>query len=151
MTSISVENESGVACDTEALQQVAQFVLQTLRLHDESELAITLVDVERMTELHIEFMDEPGPTDVLSFPMDELRIPEPDAVAEPGILGDIVLCPEFARAQAVERGRTLDAELVFLVVHGMLHLVGFDHATQEEYDDMFSRQDELLARWGRAS
>lgn len=151
MTSISVENESGIACDTEALLRVAQFVMQTLRLHDESELAITLVDVERMTELHIEFMDEPGPTDVLSFPMDELRIPEPDAAAEPGILGDIVLCPEFARTQAAERGRTLDAELVFLVVHGILHLVGFDHATQEEYDDMFSRQDELLAQWGSAS
>lgn len=146
-SSITVSNESGVTCAEEPLAELAAFLLPRLGLHPECELAITLVDVERMTQLHVQWMDEPGPTDVLSFPMDDLRTAAPGAEPEPGVLGDIVLCPEFVRAQAAERGRTLDAELAFLVTHGMLHLIGYDHATQEEYDEMFALQDELLERW----
>lgn len=147
MTDISVENESGVACDLDSLRDLAAFVMTALRLHDDTEVAISLVDEPRMTELHLEWMDEPGPTDVLSFPMDELRVPGDDEEPDPGMLGDIVLCPSFAAVQAAERGRDLDGELQFLVVHGMLHLLGHDHATQEEYDRMFAMQDELLAAW----
>ena len=150
MTAIYAENESGVDCDVDALCELADFVMAALDLHVDTELSIALVDEQRMSELHVQFMDEPGPTDVLSFPMDELRAPAAGEQAEPGVLGDIALCPAFARAQAVERGRTLDEELQFLVVHGMLHLLGHDHATQEEYDAMFAEQDRLLAAWREA-
>ena len=149
MTSIRVSNESGIVCDDEALGRLAVFLLQRLGLHSEDELGITLVDLDRMTTLHEDWMNEPGATDVLSFPIDELRIPEPGAAAEQGILGDIVLCPEFLGPQCQASGRTLDGELQFLVTHGVLHLIGFDHVTQEEYDAMFALQDELLDEWSR--
>lgn len=147
MTDVVVADEAGSRADLRALESVARHVAQQLRLHPDTELGITLVDEARMTELHVEWMDEPGATDVLSFPMDELRAPGEGEQAEPGQLGDIVLCPDFAARQAAERGRTLDEELQFLVVHGMLHLLGHDHATQEEYDEMFALQDTLLAQW----
>lgn len=146
-SAVTVANESGVGCDLDALSRLAVFLLAELRLHPAAELGITLVDEARMTELHVEWMDEPGPTDVLSFPIDELRSAPEGAAPEPGVLGDIVLCPAFAGAQAAERGRTLDAELQFLVAHGVLHLIGYDHATAEDYDRMFALQDRLLAAW----
>ena len=147
---ITVVNESGITCDEGQLSGVAAFLLPRLGLHPSCILGITLVDPVRMEQLHVEWMDETGPTDVLSFPMDELRRPAPGEDAPLGTLGDIVLCPDFVRAQAVERGRTLDEELVFLTTHGVLHLLGYDHATEEDYAAMFALQDELLAEWGAA-
>lgn len=149
--SITVANESGVACDVRALESLAEYLLSALRLHPECELGITLVDLERMTTLHEDWMQEPGPTDVLSFPIDEMRSANAGDEPVAGVLGDIVLCPAYAAAQATAAGRTLDDELAFLTVHGTLHLIGYDHATQEEYVAMFARQDDLLASWrGRA-
>lgn len=139
-------NEAGEG-DSSRLQRLAELLFAQLRLAPSCELGITLVDQDRMTALHVQWMDEPGPTDVLSFPIDELREPaagEPDVT---GTLGDIVLCPSFAARQAVDAGRTLDDELDLLVTHGVLHLLGHDHATTEEYETMFARQDELLAAW----
>lgn len=147
MTHVVVTEEAGSRADLRALESVAHHVCRQLRLHPDTEVGITLVDEARMTDLHVEWMHEPGATDVLSFPMDELRPPEADEQAEPGHLGDIVLCPDFAARQAAARGRTLDEELQFLVVHGMLHLLGHDHATQEEYDEMFALQGDLLDQW----
>ena len=147
---VTVSNESGVDCDVDALLALADYLLAALTLHPECELGITLIDEERMSVLHQEWMDLPGPTDVLSFPMDEVRSPADGGTGEPGILGDIMLCPAFATAQAAAAGRSLDEELQFLVVHGTLHLIGLDHATQEEYDAMFARQDALLDGWHRA-
>lgn len=147
LTRLSVVNESGVDCDTGALERLTAFLYEQLRLHPECELGITLVDSERMSTLHEDWMHEPGPTDVLSFPIDEVRAGAPGVDPVPGILGDIVLCPEFAQTQALSEGRCLDDELQFLVVHGTLHLLGHDHATQEEYDRMFGMQDRLLDGW----
>ncbi|MGI9136111.1 MAG: rRNA maturation RNase YbeY [Candidatus Nanopelagicales bacterium] len=147
MTAIAVINESAVSCDTDALARLAAFLFPLVRIADDCELCITIVDEPRMEELHIQWMDLPDATDVLSFPMDELRSAEPDQEPPSGILGDIVLCPEFARKQAAEAGRSLDAELQFLTTHGILHLLGHDHMTPEEYDVMFAFQDELLAKW----
>lgn len=147
---VIVTNESGVPCDTAALADLARHLLAALRLHPDCELGITLVDRERMTTLHEDWMHEPGPTDVLSFPIDELRSAAPGADLEAGILGDIVLCPEFAATQAAVAGRTLDEELQFLTTHGTLHLIGHDHESPEEFATMFALQDELLAGW-RAS
>lgn len=149
-SSLEIANDSGVVVDVDALAGLVGHLLPALRLHPDCELSITLVDVDRMTDLHVEWMDEPGPTDVLSFPMDELRSAPDGEEPVPGVLGDIVLCPEFVRVQAQQKGHSLDDELAFLVTHGMLHLIGHDHATQEDYDAMFALQDELLAAWSRS-
>ncbi len=150
MTAVTVLNESGVPCDTEALDSLAAYLLSSLRLHPDCELGITLVDLERMTTLHEDWMNEPGPTDVLSFPIDELRSAAEDEVAEEGILGDIVLCPAYAMSQASVAGRTLDEELQFLTTHGTLHLIGYEHDTETDYAAMFALQDTLLDGWRRS-
>lgn len=149
MRVIAVSNESGIPCDEQGLRRLAGFLLGQLRLHPDCDLAISLVDVDRMTALHVEWMGEPGPTDVLSFPMDELRPEDVDPVL--GVLGDIVLCPAYLPDQARAAGRTLDEELQFLVVHGMLHLIGMDHQEPEARAVMFARQDDLLTSWGAAA
>lgn len=152
MTGTEIVDESGEGCDVDALAALVSYLLPRLRLHPDCQLGITLVDVERMSTLHEDWMNEPGPTDVLSFPIDEVRSAPAGTEPEPGVLGDIVLCPSFARAQAAVAGRTLDDELAFLTVHGTLHLIGYDHATQQDYEAMFALQDDLLAGWheGRA-
>ena len=150
MTGVAVINESGVDCDTDALARLATFLFPLVRVSDDCELCITIVDEPRMEELHVQWMDLPDATDVLSFPMDELRSANEGEEFPSGILGDIVLCPEFARKQAADAGRTLDGELQFLTTHGILHLLGHDHMTPEEYDIMFALQDQLLAKWNSA-
>lgn len=144
---VSVSNESGIACDADALLSLSDFLLRELRLHPDCELGITLVDEERMSALHEDWMGEPGPTDVLSFPIDEVVSTPVGAEPEPGVLGDIVLCPAFVGPQAAGKSRTLDEELQFLTTHGMLHLIGWDHATEDDYAAMFAMQDRLLAAW----
>ncbi|GAB94378.1 putative rRNA maturation factor [Kineosphaera limosa] len=142
--SIEVLNESGFACEEIELAQCARYVLDEMRVHPRAELCIKLVDEAAMEVLHVQWMDLPGPTDVMSFPMDELR-PGRDGV-EPvdGILGDIVLCPTVAQAQAVEAGHTTAEELLLLTTHGILHLLGYDHAEAEEEKEMFELQRTLL-------
>lgn len=147
--SIEVANESGIDIDAAELISVATFVIGRMDVHPAAELALTLVDVETMSDLHVQWMDLPGPTDVMSFPMDELTPGgRPDA-AEPGpaMLGDIVMCPEFAADQAASSGHPLSHELALLTVHGCLHLLGYDHAEPEEEREMFALQAELLAEW----
>ena len=146
---ISIDNESGVTVDHERLLDTARFVMNSLRLHPETELAITLVDLVEMERLHVEYMEEPGATDVLSFPMDELVAPAEGEDAEPGILGDIVLCPQFAADQAVVAGHSTADELDLLLTHGVLHLLGHDHAEPEEHAVMFGLQGDLLVSLAR--
>jgi probable rRNA maturation factor len=143
--SIEVNNESGIEVDEEALVRLGRHVLERLYVHPESELSIILVDVDAMEKLHIEWMDEPGPTDVLSFPMDELRPGTATRPTASGILGDVVLCPEVARTQADNAGHSMQEELLLLTTHGMLHLLGFDHAEPEEEKEMFGLQRRLLS------
>ncbi|HET7900914.1 MAG TPA: rRNA maturation RNase YbeY [Candidatus Nanopelagicales bacterium] len=145
--SIEVVNESDVDVDIDALGRQAEFVLGRLRIHPQAELSVVLVGEEPMTDLHVRWMDEPGPTDVLSFPMDELRSPRDDEEPEPGVLGDVVLCPQVAQRQAESAGHTLDDELALLLTHGILHLIGYDHLETEEHAEMFGLQARLLAEW----
>ena len=147
--SIEVANESGIDVEGEMLISVASFVISRMDVHPAAELAITLVDIETMSDLHVQWMDLPGPTDVLSFPMDELAPGgHPDMAAPgPAMLGDLVLCPEFAADQAASSGHPLAHELALLTVHGCLHLLGYDHAEPEEEREMFALQAELLAEW----
>ncbi len=146
-SAVIVSNETSMQCDTRALVQLAGLLFAELRIHPDVELGIRLVDTAEMTRLHLQWMDEPGPTDVLSFPMDELRSAPVGAEPQSGLLGDIVLCPEVAAAQATEFLRSLDAELQFLTIHGVLHLIGYDHMTAAEHAQMFGLQDDLLTTW----
>jgi probable rRNA maturation factor len=145
---IELNNESGESVDTERLVQVATFALDALRIHPQAELSIVLVDEATMSAYHQKFMGEPGPTDVLSFPMDELRAPEPDEEPPLGLLGDIVLCPTVTAAQAADSNRTPEEEADYLLVHGLLHLLGHDHAEPAEKKVMFDLNDKVIAAWG---
>ena len=147
--SIDINNESGVEADEAAIVALARFVLAEMGIHPLAELSILLVDSGAMEQLHIQWMDEPGPTDVLSFPMDELRPAraEDDNEPTPGLLGDIVLCPEVAEKQAVAAGHSTAHELDVLTTHGILHLLGYDHAEPDEHEEMFGLQNELLEVW----
>ena len=147
--SVEVANESGIGVDEILLVSVARYVLDGLGINPLAELSILMMDVEAMTELHVKWMDEPGPTDVLSFPMDELdtaRRPD-EAGPGPALLGDVVLCPAVAAQQAAQAGHSLDDELHLLTVHGVLHLLGYDHAEPAEEREMFRLQNELLDTW----
>lgn len=147
---IEVNNETATQIDVKALSDLSRFVLDALRIHPDAELAILLVDPEPMEQLHLQWMDEPGPTDVLSFPMDELRPPTEGVEPAPGLLGDVVLCPHVAAAQAEGAGHSTEDELHLLATHGILHLLGYDHAEPEEEKEMFGLQKRLLRDW-RAS
>ncbi|MDQ6754538.1 MAG: rRNA maturation RNase YbeY [Actinomycetota bacterium] len=142
--SIEVNNESGIPADEESLVRISRFILERLYVHPQTELSIILADAEAMAKLHVEWMDEPGPTDVLSFPMDELRPGSADRPSPAGLLGDIVLCPQVAEEQAQAAGHSTAEELLLLTTHGVLHLLGYDHAEPEEKEEMFSLQRELL-------
>lgn len=144
---VIVDDVGDTGADLERLATLAGFLGERLRLHPESELSVRLVDVEEMTALHVEWMDEPGPTDVLSFPMDELEAPADGETAEPGVLGDVVLCPVVAAAQAADAGHPTADELDLLLTHGVLHLLGHDHAEPGEHARMFGLQADLLAAW----
>jgi probable rRNA maturation factor len=142
--SIEINNESAIPVDETAILRLATYALDQLHVHPDAELAIVLVDEAAMEQLHVQWMDEPGPTDVLSFPMDELRPGTEDSPTPPGLLGDIVLCPQVAEVQAVDAGHTTLDELQLLTAHGVLHLLGFDHAEPDEEKEMFGLQRDIL-------
>jgi probable rRNA maturation factor len=143
--SIDIANEAGIDVDEVDLAAVARFTLDQMRIHPLAELSVLLVDERTMTELHERWMGEPGP-------MDELRPPHlggnrDDPGPEPGLLGDVVLCPQVAAEQAEKAGHSTQDELELLCVHGILHLLGYDHAEPEEHAVMFGTQDQLLKAW----
>ena len=145
--SVEIANESGTDIPLEHLQDLIVFALQELRVHDEADVSVIAVDEEAMAELHKQWMGQSGPTDVLSFPMDEPRPPGPGDGPVSGILGDIVLCPTYIQAQAERAGHALDTELQLLTIHGLLHLLGFDHGTPSDEKEMFSLQDGVLGKF----
>ncbi len=145
--SVEVNNESGVPVDEQRLVALALFALDALRIHPQAELSLLLVDEPTMAAYHEKYMDEPGPTDVLSFPMDELRPPKDGEEPPLGMLGDIVLCPEVTAAQAADSNRTPDEEADYLLIHGLLHLLGYDHAEPDEKKVMFDLNDRIIAAW----
>lgn len=151
--SIEVLDESGTSVDVNHLALLSRFVLDRMRVHPLAELCVKLVDVETITQLNAQWMEGTGPTDVLAFPMDELRPGKVNEEPEEGILGDIMVCPAIAAAQAETAGHPVQAELELLTTHGILHLLGYDHAEPDDHKEMFGLQDTLLAEWrtpGRA-
>ncbi len=144
---IDLNNESGVTVDEQRLLRLARFVLEELRMHPQCELSILLVDEDTMAQYHQRYLGLPGPTDVMSFPMDELRPGREGEEPPLGLLGDVVLCPTVTAAQAAASGRTPETEADYLLVHGMLHLLGYDHAEPHEETEMFSLNDRLIQAW----
>jgi probable rRNA maturation factor len=145
--SIEVLNESGDDVDITELSRLSRFVMDRMRVHPLAELCIKVVDEPTIAELNEQWMDKAGPTDVLAFPMDELRPGLVNEEPEEGVLGDLVLCPTVAERQAKDAGHSTQDEVDLLTVHGILHLLGYDHAEPEEHQEMFGLQDELLAAW----
>jgi len=144
---IEVIDESGHALDVQGLSTLSRFVMDRMRVHPQAELCIKAVDEATITGLNEKWMEKEGPTDVLAFPMDELRPGLVNEELEEGMLGDLVLCPAVAERQAVTAGHSTEAEIELLTVHGILHLLGYDHAEPEEHKEMFGLQDRLLGEW----
>lgn len=141
---IEINNESTIEVDEARVLRLAQFAFGELHIHAKTELAIQFVDEPAMEVLHIQWMDEPGPTDVLSFPMDELRPGSEGEITPAGLLGDIVVCPQVAIKQAQAAGHEPINEILLLTTHGILHLLGFDHAEPDDEKEMFGLQKSIL-------
>lgn len=139
-----VNNETEVAIDGAEFAALADHVLRAMHVNPQAELNILFIDPEPMAELHVRWLDLDGPTDVMSFPMDELRPGTEDQETPAGTLGDIVLCPQVAQKQALEAGHSAVEEMLLLTTHGILHLLGYDHAEPEEKKEMFDLQRRLL-------
>lgn len=142
--SVEVNNETTWELDLNEFVDLVSYCLEKLYVSPDAEVNIMFVDMKTMTELHVKWMDLPGPTDVLSFPMDELTPGREGSPTEAGVLGDIVLCPDVAAEQAKDAGHAAVEEMLLLTVHGLLHLLGFDHAEPEEEKAMFDLQRKLL-------
>ena len=142
--SIDVLNETDHDVDELELLACAAYVMGQMRVHAQADLCIKLVDEDAMEVLHVQWMDLPGPTDVMSFPMDELRPGREGQEPEEGTLGDIVLCPSVATKQAIEAGHAPMEEMLLLTTHGILHLLGYDHAEPDEERELFELQRQLL-------
>ena len=153
--SVEVTNETIWDIDAKAFSDLGLWVMDQMRVSTQSDLTILFVDPDPIAELHERWMSLEGPTDVMSFPMDELRPGTPGEPTPEGVLGDVVLCPSIAARQAVEAGHAMAEELLLLTTHGILHLLGYDHAEPEEEQDMFELQRQLLltflATRGRAT
>ncbi len=141
---IDVTNESGIDVNELEFVALARHVLAAMHVHPQAELEIRFINREDMTALNGQWMDEEGPTDVLSFPIDELRPGTEDDPSEEGMLGSVVICPQVAIEQAREAGHSAVEEMLLLTTHGILHLLGFDHAVPEEEEEMFALQRHLL-------
>jgi probable rRNA maturation factor len=148
--SIEILDESGSGLDVKHFSKLARFVMDAMRVHPLAELCIKAVDEATIAQLNEKWMEKEGPTDVLAFPMDELRPGLVNEEPEEGVLGDLVLCPAIAERQGEAAGHGTLAELELLTVHGILHLLGYDHAEPEEHKVMFGLQDQLLAHWRAA-
>ncbi len=142
--SIDVLNESNFALDEMELVACAKYVMGEMKVNSRSDLCIKLVDESAMEVLHQQWMDLPGPTDVMSFPMDELRPGRDEQEPAEGILGDVVMCPSVAASQAVGAGHATEEELLLLLTHGILHLLGYDHEQPDQERERFELQRTLL-------
>ena len=139
---IEVINTSGQLVPATEINSLLTFALLELQLNPECEINVSFVDDDYMTELHIKWMDEPGTTDVLSFPMDM-----PETPGEAVTLGDIVISPVVAAQQAGQQGHSIEHEIYILATHGLLHILGYDHADKAEEKVMFDLQEKIVRDW----
>ena len=143
---IEVTNTSGQLVPTAEITSLMTHALHALELNPDCDLNIAFVEDDYMTELHIKWMDEPGTTDVLSFPMDM-----PEEPGEAVTLGDIVISPVVAAAQALTQGHSTEHEIYILATHGLLHIIGYDHADKAEEKVMFDLQEKIVTDWEKRS
>ncbi|NEG69240.1 rRNA maturation RNase YbeY [Bifidobacterium choloepi] len=141
--SVEVTNETEWIIDPKVFSDLGLWVMDQMRVSTQSDLAIMFVDPDPIAQLHDRWMGLEGPTDVMSFPMDELRPGDSRTLSE-GILGDIVICPWVAEQQALAAGHSTMEEMLLLTIHGILHLLGYDHGTKEQERQMFGLQRQLL-------
>jgi probable rRNA maturation factor len=132
------------------IERVINFAAKKQNVEEHSEVSVTFVSNERIQEINREYRDKDKPTDVISFAMEELGEGEVEMVGAemPRVLGDIIISIPKAIEQAEEYGHSFLRELGFLAVHGFLHLLGFDHMTEEEEKEMFTLQKEILDEYG---
>ena len=143
---IEVLNETTYDVDIQRVISLGKHIYTNLHSAPEAELAFVFVDNAAMSQLHEDWMGLEGPTDVMSFPMDELRPGTQDAPAQ-GLLGDIVISPEVATEHAERGGHSVADEIALLVTHGLLHLLGHDHHDDDEKHQMFTMQHQLLEQF----
>jgi probable rRNA maturation factor len=139
-SSITLDDEQDVPVDHSFLRSLAARAFDALAIPTDAALAITLVGPDRMAALKEKALGERAPTDVLAFPMDDPAAPMPG----PFVVGDVVICPAVADEQAAAAGHSLNDELATLLVHGILHCLGRDHATPDEEKSMFAEQADVL-------
>jgi len=139
---IEVTNSSGQLVPGTEVSSLLTFAMRELKLNPECDLNVGFIDDKYMSELHIKWMDEPGSTDVLSFPMDM-----PEHEGEVVTLGDIMISPTFAAAQALTAGHCAEHEIYILATHGLLHIIGYDHAEPSEEKIMFALQEQIVEKW----
>lgn len=130
--------------DLQAFVRLAEFCLDREDVPEQVELSLAVVEITEMTELNSGYRGKEGPTDVLSFGCDD---PCPVEGDEPITLGDVVIAPEIAQRQAEELGHTIEEELNLLLVHGILHLLGYEHDTDEGASVMRAREEALLSSY----
>ena len=134
----------------ELVEKLLQHAAEVEKIEEGSEVSITFVTNEAIHEINREYRDKDQPTDVISFALEEMGEGEVEIIGEgiPRILGDIIISTDRTREQAAEYGHSFERELGFLAVHGFLHLLGYDHMTEQEEKEMFSKQDEILHSFG---
>ena len=143
---VELINRSGALIPDKDVQELLNYGIEYMELSPECEISLTFVDETEMEELHIKWMDEPGSTDVLSFPMDM-----PESKTDAVTLGDIVIAPAVAARQAVAAGHSAEHEIFILASHGLLHILGYDHADPDEERIMFALQEKIVASWREKS
>lgn len=149
---VFLADEQDVAVDTTAIRKLAQSVLEAERCPPESEVSLIFVDEAEMASYNRRFMKRSGPTDVISLPIEDLapgRPPTSVPAGPPPMLGDVILAPSVIRSRADERGVFFEDEVALLVVHGLLHLLGYDHEEERDAETMEARERQLLEAVGR--
>ena len=141
---VELVNRSGALVPETQMHTLLNFGIDYMELNPECEISLTFVDPQEMEELHIKWMDEPGTTDVLSFPMDM-----PEKRGDIVTLGDIVIAPAVAAKQALEAGHSTEHEIYILATHGLLHILGYDHVDPDEEKVMFALQEKIVKEWSQ--
>lgn len=134
------------------VEKLLQHAAKVEQIEEGSEVSVTFVTNEAIHEINREYRDKDQPTDVISFALEEMGEGEIQIIGEgiPRVLGDIIISTDRTREQAEEYGHSFERELGFLAVHGFLHLLGYDHMTEEDEKEMFGKQDEILGSFGLA-
>lgn len=152
MLNIDFLDETGKVTDKdlELVKGLLQHAAKIEQVEDGTELSVTFVTNEAIHEINKEYRHKDAPTDVISFALEELGEGETAIIAEgmPRILGDVIISIDRTREQAEEFGHSFERELGFLAVHGLLHVLGYDHMVPEDEKIMFGKQDEILESYG---